>query len=48
MTLTKKLSYEEEVVKAIKYLEKHGIEVLKIEPLENETRIYIRKKEAKS
>jgi hypothetical protein len=41
----KKLSYEKEVAKTIEYLEKHGIEVLKVEPLENETRIYIRKKE---
>lgn len=42
------MSYEKEVAKAIKYLEKHGIKVLKVEKLENETRIYIRKKEAES
>lgn len=41
------MSYEKEVAKAKKHLEKHGIEVLKVEKLENETRIYIRKKEAK-
>ena len=42
----KKLSYEKEVANAVKYLEEHGIEVLKVKKLKRETRIFIRKKEA--
>jgi hypothetical protein len=37
---------DEEIAKAREYLERHGIEVLRVTRLKNATRIYIRKKEA--